>query len=209
MLIHGAWLTPAAWQPFKTRYETLGYICLAPPWPYNDRPVSELKRSPHPDLASLSIKAIVAHYERLITLLPERPILIGHSLRRPLCSALAGSGIRRGGHCYRSRAATRCASERPSYRLSSTGSPHMEGLEPFGDHEFYAFRYHFRPDAICRRAKASLRAAYRADTWALVLRGGRWHRQWTQLQKHSAAAFASDCWRSGSDDRDFHGSRGV
>ena len=79
MLIHGAWLTPAAWQPFKTRYESLGYICLAPPWPYHDRPVSELKRSPHSDFAKLSIKTIVAHYQRLITRLPEAPILIGHS----------------------------------------------------------------------------------------------------------------------------------
>jgi pimeloyl-ACP methyl ester carboxylesterase len=77
MLIHGAWLTPAAWQPFKTRYESLGYICLAPPWPYND--LSELKRSPHTDFAKLSIKTIVAHYQRLITRLPEPPILIGHA----------------------------------------------------------------------------------------------------------------------------------
>ena len=93
MLIHGAWLTPAAWHPFKTRYESLGYICLAPPWPYNERPVTELKRSPHPDFAKLSIKAIVDHYHKLITPLPEPPILIGHSFGGLFVQLLLDRGL--------------------------------------------------------------------------------------------------------------------
>jgi pimeloyl-ACP methyl ester carboxylesterase len=93
MLIHGAWLTPAAWHPFKTRYESLGYICLAPPWPYHDRPVTELKRAPHPDFAKLSISTIVGHYQKLIAGLPEPPILIGHSFGGLFVQLLLDRGL--------------------------------------------------------------------------------------------------------------------
>jgi pimeloyl-ACP methyl ester carboxylesterase len=52
---------------------------VAPPWPLGDRPIAELRRSPHPDLARLTIGDIVHHYENLILALPERPIIMGHS----------------------------------------------------------------------------------------------------------------------------------
>src|SRR4051812_45136127 len=39
VFIHGAWLTPASWSPFKDEFESRGYTCIAPAWPYMDRPV--------------------------------------------------------------------------------------------------------------------------------------------------------------------------
>ena len=39
LFIHGAWLTPAVWQPWQCRYEAQGYKTLAPAWPLLDRPV--------------------------------------------------------------------------------------------------------------------------------------------------------------------------
>lgn len=79
MLIHGAWLTPAVWDLFRRRYEEQGYTVVAPPWPQQDRPIAELRRSPHPDLGKLTIGTIIDHYESLIRGLPEWPIIIGHS----------------------------------------------------------------------------------------------------------------------------------
>ncbi len=38
MLIHGAWLTPAAWGLFRARYEARGYKVTAPHWPLEDVP---------------------------------------------------------------------------------------------------------------------------------------------------------------------------
>jgi len=79
MLIHGAWLTPAAWDLFRSRYEAQGYTVIAPPWPLEDHPIDALRRAPHPDFGKLTIRQIIDHYEKIIRTLPEPPILIGHS----------------------------------------------------------------------------------------------------------------------------------
>jgi pimeloyl-ACP methyl ester carboxylesterase len=79
MLIHGAWLTPAAFDLFRGRYEAQGHTVVTPPWPLCDRPIAALRRSPHPDLAKLTIGTIVDHYDRLIRAQPEAPIIMGHS----------------------------------------------------------------------------------------------------------------------------------
>jgi pimeloyl-ACP methyl ester carboxylesterase len=79
MLIHGSWLTPASWDPFRARYEARGYTTVAPPWPLEDRPIEELRRAPHPGLGKLTIGRIVDHYETRIRALPESPIIMGHS----------------------------------------------------------------------------------------------------------------------------------
>jgi len=93
MLIHGAWLTPAAWDPFKHRYEAAGYKVVAPPWPYMDRPIAELRSAPDPGLKTLSIKKIVDHYEALIAAMPEKPILIGHSFGGLIVQHLLDRGL--------------------------------------------------------------------------------------------------------------------
>lgn len=79
MFVHGAWVTPACWLPMKRYFEGLGYNCLAPPWPYLDRPVSDLKKRIDPAFADLTIKMLVDHYAQKIQALAEPPILIGHS----------------------------------------------------------------------------------------------------------------------------------
>ena len=79
MLIHGAWLNSVSWEHFRPRYEARGFAVIAPDWPYDDRPPSELRTAPLPELASLGQREIIAHYEKLVRALPEPPILIGHS----------------------------------------------------------------------------------------------------------------------------------
>lgn len=93
LLIHGAWLTPAIWQPWIARYEAQGYRVLAPAWPLMDRPVEELRRSPHPDLGKLTLGKIVEHYAAIITALPDRPILIGHSYGGLIVQMLLDRGL--------------------------------------------------------------------------------------------------------------------
>jgi pimeloyl-ACP methyl ester carboxylesterase len=79
MLIHGAWLTPASWNLFARRYEARGYTVVAPPWPLTDRPIEELRRSPHAEFGHLTIARIVEHYAQLLRTLPSPTIVIGHS----------------------------------------------------------------------------------------------------------------------------------
>jgi pimeloyl-ACP methyl ester carboxylesterase len=93
MLIHGAWLTPTSWEGFKNRYEAQGYKVHAPAWPFDDRPVQELRRAPHPELRKVGVKAIVDHYEQKIRALPESPIIMGHSFGGVITQVLADRGL--------------------------------------------------------------------------------------------------------------------
>lgn len=79
LLIHGAWLNGVSFDGFKARYEAQGYTVVAPSWPYDDRPVSDLNSKPDPRLTKVGVKEIVEHYEREIRKLPEQPIIMGHS----------------------------------------------------------------------------------------------------------------------------------
>ncbi|HXQ40906.1 MAG TPA: alpha/beta hydrolase [Candidatus Udaeobacter sp.] len=93
VLIHGAWLTSASWDPFRRRYEAQGLHCLTPEWPLQDRPIEDLRRSPHPALGRLTIPDIVRHHERLIRALPAPPVLIGHSFGGLFVQLLLDRGL--------------------------------------------------------------------------------------------------------------------
>ena len=93
VMIHGAWVTPECWGPFRAYYEAKGYRCLAPAWPCVDRPVDELRRRPDPAFAKTTIKSLVDHFDRIVRALPEPPILIGHSFGGLIVQMLANRGL--------------------------------------------------------------------------------------------------------------------
>jgi len=93
MLIHGAWLTPASWDFFKEYFEKEGYAVHAPPWPYEDISIEQLRVSPPPELARLTVSQLVDHYERLIRRLPEAPIILGHSYGGLIAQLLLDRGL--------------------------------------------------------------------------------------------------------------------
>jgi pimeloyl-ACP methyl ester carboxylesterase len=78
VLIHGAWMTPRSWAPFRGFYEQRGYRVLTPPWPRLEGEVEEIRRDPS-EMAGLGMAEIVEGYERIIRLLDEPPIVMGHS----------------------------------------------------------------------------------------------------------------------------------
>ena len=79
MLIHGAWLNSRSWEHWKGRYEAKGLKVLAPDWPGDEGEPADLRANPRMALKKFGPKEIVAHYEAEIRVLPEKPILIGHS----------------------------------------------------------------------------------------------------------------------------------
>lgn len=93
MLIHGAWLTPSAWDRFRQRYAAAGMTVTAPPWPFLDRPAEALRASPDPGLARLGLAQLVDHHAALIAALPEPPILIGHSFGGLVVQLLLDRGL--------------------------------------------------------------------------------------------------------------------
>ncbi len=93
VLIHGAWLNARSWEKVKARYEARGFNVIAPDWPFDNRSPAELRANPAAELASLSQRQIVAHYEAIIRALPEKPILIGHSLGGVFVQHLLDRGL--------------------------------------------------------------------------------------------------------------------
>jgi len=93
VLIHGAWVTNACWDPFKRRYEARGYQVVAPPWPFDERSIAELRAAPDPRLARSGIPEIVEHYAELVRAVPRPPILIGHSFGGLFVQLLLDRGL--------------------------------------------------------------------------------------------------------------------
>ncbi len=93
LLVHGAWVTPACWDNFRAYFEARGYRCVVPAWPMMDRPAEQLRLSPHPQLATMTIKQLVDHFEQQALALPEPPILIGHSFGGLIVQMLLDRGV--------------------------------------------------------------------------------------------------------------------
>ncbi len=93
VLIHGAWLNSLSWENVKAHYEAKGYTVIVPDWPFDDRAPAALRAAPAPQLAQTGQREIVAHFEKIIRALPEKPILIGHSLGGVVVQQLLARGL--------------------------------------------------------------------------------------------------------------------
>jgi pimeloyl-ACP methyl ester carboxylesterase len=82
VFITGAFVNNSCWDEWRAYFESKGYKTIAPPWPFKDASTDELRaRHPHHDieLARLTLKELVDYYQNIITSLPEKPIVMGHS----------------------------------------------------------------------------------------------------------------------------------
>ncbi len=81
VFITGTFIGNNCWDEWKLYFESKGYTCLSPAWPYKNASPEEL-RNRHPDIpiASNTLATLIDFFSSLINSLPERPILIGHGL---------------------------------------------------------------------------------------------------------------------------------
>lgn len=81
LFITGAFVSNAVWDNWKLYFEEKGYTTYAPAWPFKNASAEEL-RNRHPDknIASIRLEDVIEYYANIANKLPERPILIGHSL---------------------------------------------------------------------------------------------------------------------------------
>lgn len=90
LMIHGMWGGGWYWQPMKAFFEQQGYRCLTPDLRFHDLKVGE---EPNPELGSLSLNDYVDDLETLINSLPEKPIVMGHSMGGIIAQKLAERGL--------------------------------------------------------------------------------------------------------------------
>ena len=81
LFITGAFVSNKCWDDWKTFFESKGFTTLAPAWPYKDGPAAVLRdRHPDPQIAGLRLTHLIDHFENIARNLPQKPIIIGHSI---------------------------------------------------------------------------------------------------------------------------------
>jgi pimeloyl-ACP methyl ester carboxylesterase len=93
ILIHGNFVNNASWAKWKSHYERKGYTVYTPANPGHEGNPSDLRKKVHPDLVKTGFIDIVNNIAQLIDTLPEKPLVIGHSMAGMAAMKLLEMGI--------------------------------------------------------------------------------------------------------------------
>ncbi len=80
IFVHGLFVNPKSWSAWKTYFESKGYTCYTPANPFHEGKPEELRKNTDPNLGLVNFEDVVNNIIELIDTLPEKPIVIGHSL---------------------------------------------------------------------------------------------------------------------------------
>lgn len=80
VLIHGLFVNNTSWAQWKAYFESQGYKVYAPANPGHEGNPARLRSNIHPNLTQTGFEDVVMNIVKLIDTLPEKPIVIGHSL---------------------------------------------------------------------------------------------------------------------------------
>jgi pimeloyl-ACP methyl ester carboxylesterase len=94
VFIHGMFMTPDSWADWRRYFEAKGYKTYAPAWPQHDMPASAMREKfPNDALSALTLPEVVDTYRKFIATLPEKPILVGHSMGGLVVQLLLADGL--------------------------------------------------------------------------------------------------------------------
>ncbi len=80
VFIHGLFVNNTSWNEWRTYFEAQGFTVHTPANPGHEGNPSELRKNIHPDLTKTGFEDVVRNIVKLIDTLPEKPIVVGHSL---------------------------------------------------------------------------------------------------------------------------------
>jgi pimeloyl-ACP methyl ester carboxylesterase len=92
VFIHGLWLLPSSWDPWRQRFDEAGYATLTPSWPDDPETVAEARANPQV-FAKKTVGQVADHVAEVIAKLTAKPAVIGHSFGGLLAQILAGRGL--------------------------------------------------------------------------------------------------------------------
>jgi pimeloyl-ACP methyl ester carboxylesterase len=80
ILIHGNFVNNLSWSAWKPHYEQKGYTVYNPPNPGHEGNPAQLRAKVHPDLTKTGFIDVINALVKFIDTLPEKPLVIGHSM---------------------------------------------------------------------------------------------------------------------------------
>lgn len=93
VLIHGMFQNARSWKNWISFFEARGYEVIAPSWPCHEGEPAALRAHPPGELGDLTLERVLTSIETLIYSLPEKPIVIGHSVGGLLTQILLHRGL--------------------------------------------------------------------------------------------------------------------
>jgi pimeloyl-ACP methyl ester carboxylesterase len=96
VFITGSFVGNNCWDTWQVYFRNHGYQTIASPWPFKDSSPAGLRRkhpSGNPGLASLTLAELTRYYADMVVGLPEKPILIGHSMGGLMTQILVNRGL--------------------------------------------------------------------------------------------------------------------
>lgn len=80
VFIHGLFMNPVSWSPWVNFFGNKSYKCFTPAYPFHDGKPEMLRNSINPELGKITFEQILQGLSEFIDSLPEKPVLIGHSM---------------------------------------------------------------------------------------------------------------------------------
>lgn len=97
VFIHGMYLNAASWADWLPVAASRGYEPQAPSWPFHEGDPAALRRKIDPGLGRLTFGDVIASLAARIAELPQKPVLIGHSVGGLAVQKLIDLGLARAG----------------------------------------------------------------------------------------------------------------
>jgi pimeloyl-ACP methyl ester carboxylesterase len=80
VFIHGLFSTPSIWSDWIEFFKKKRYSCHSPAYPFHQGHPADLRRSIDPSLGKLTFGQVARSLIEFIEKLPDKPILVGHSM---------------------------------------------------------------------------------------------------------------------------------
>lgn len=93
IFVHGMFQNPKSWTGWVNFFESKGYQCIVPAWPYHDGEPTDLRNHIPEKLGDLELDDIITPIETEILKLDEKPIVIGHSVGGLIAQLLLARGV--------------------------------------------------------------------------------------------------------------------
>jgi len=92
VFVHGMFQNPKSWEKWISFFESKGYECISPAWPYHEGEPVNLRNNIPESLGDLVLDDIITPLETMILKLDEKPIVIGHSVGGLIAQLLLARG---------------------------------------------------------------------------------------------------------------------